>query len=294
MAGTPRLVLDCRARLGEGPLWVPETGTLWFLDLLGPAIHHFDPRTGAHQAHTLGDSVPLGCLARGPGRDRFLLARREGVFRLDPHTLEASFWVDPNERALDVACNDGKIGPDGALWLCTDDLAEQEPRGVLWRIAPDGTYALIDAGFVVGNGPAFSPDGRTMYLADSMGRRILAYDLDPEHGEVRRRRVFATLAPEAGFPDGMTTDAAGHLWVAHWGGSRISRYDPAGAVERTVPLPAPNVTSLAFAGPDLTTLYITTAREGMSEAELARCPEAGGLYALETGIAGRLEPVLAG
>jgi xylono-1,5-lactonase len=293
MAHTPRLVLDCQGALLEGPLWAPETGRLWFLDLLDPALFSFDPRTAAHERIPLGGPAPLGCLARAPG-GAFLLARKEGVFLLDPAGGEARFWLDPNARALDVACNDGKVGPDGALWLCTDDLAEKEPRGVLWRIAPDGTAALVDAGFVVGNGPAFAPDGRTMYLADTMARRILAYDLVPELGEVRSRRVFATFAADAGFPDGMTVDAAGCLWVAHWGGGRITRYDPEGTVERIVPMPVPNVTSLAFAGPELTTLFVTTAREGMTEADLARCPGAGGLFALETDVQGRVEPAMPG
>ena len=294
MAATPRLVVDCKGALLENALWSPETGLLWFLDLLDPALHRYDPATGAHERQALGGTVPLGCLVRGPGHDGFLLARREGIFRLEPATATMTFWVDPNARALDVACNDGKIGPDGALWLCTDDLAEKEPRGVLWRVAPDGTAALIDAGFVVGNGPAFSPDGRTMYLADTMAGRILAYDLVPELGEVRARRLFVEFAADAGYPDGMTVDAQGFLWVAHWGGSRVTRYDPDGSVERVVPMPVPNVTSVAFAGPELTTLYITTAREGMSAAQLEAAPEAGGLYRLDTDIPGRVEPVMPG
>jgi sugar lactone lactonase YvrE len=294
MAASPRLIVDCRGALLENPLWAPESGLVWFLDLLGPALHWYDPATGAHERTVLGGTVPLGYLVRGPGRDGLLLARREGIFRLDPASAAMSFWVDPNAGTLEVACNDGKIGPDGALWLCTDDLAEKEPRGVLWRVAPDGTAALIDAGFVVGNGPAFSADGRTMYLADTMGGRILAYELVPELGEVRSRRLFAQVPPEAGYPDGMSVDAQGFLWVAHWGGSRISRYDPDGDIERLVSMPVPNVTSLAFAGPELTTLYITTAREGMSPAQLDAAPEAGGLYRLETEIQGRLEPVMPG
>ena len=294
MAAIPELVVDCRAALLENALWAPETGLLWCLDLLGPALHRYDPATGAHARLALAGTVPLGCLVRGPGHEGFLLARREGIFRLDPDTGATSFWTDPNVRALDVACNDGKIGPDGALWLCTDDLAEKEPRGVLWRVAPDGTSALIDAGFVVGNGPAFSPDGRTMYFADTMAGRILAYELVPELGEVRARRRFTQFAPDAGYPDGMTVDSQGFLWVAHWGGSRITRYDPDGSIERVVAMPVPNVTSLAFAGPDLTTLYITTAREGMTPAQLEDTPEAGGLYRLETDIQGQVEPVMPG
>src|SRR4051794_11690460 len=294
MAASPRLVVDCRSTLLESPLWAPEGGLVWFLDLLGPAVHRYDPATGAHERSGLGGTKPLGCLVRGPGHDSLLLARREWVFRLDPTALEPSFWVNPNARALATACNNGKIGPDGALWLCTDDLSEQEPRGVLWRIAPDGSATLIDAGFIVGNGPAFSPDGCTMYLADTMGGRILAYELVPELGEVRSRRLFAQVPREAGYPDGMTVHAQGFLWVAHWGGSRISRYDPDGDIERLVSMPVPNVTSLAFAGPELTTLYITTAREGTSPAQLDAATEAGGLYRLETEIQGRLEPVMPG
>ena len=294
MHATPELVVDCRGALLENPLWVPETGQLWFLDLLGPAIHCFHPASGRHERRELPGPLPLGCLVRARGSDAFLLARREGIFRLDAATLALDFWADPNVRCVDVACNDGKIGPDGALWLCTGDLAEKEPRGVLWRIAPDGSATLIDAGFVVGNGPAFAPDGRTMYLADSMGGRILAYELVPGLGEVRSRRVFATLGGEASFPDGMTVDAAGFLWVAHWGGSRVSRYAPDGSVERTVPMPVPNVTSVTFAGPELATLYVTTAREGMTPTQLAAAPEAGGLYRVETDVRGLPEPALQG
>src|SRR5689334_13828959 len=180
MIATAELVVDCRGVLLENPLWDPESGLVWFLDLLGPAIHRYDPVRDQHERFVLDGTKPLGCLARGPGQDSFLLARREGIFRLDPHSLEQVFWTDPNVKFIDVVCNDGKIGPDGALWLCVSDLAEQEPRGVLWRVAPDGSAALIDAGFAVGNGPAFAADGRTMYLADSMGARILAYDLVPE------------------------------------------------------------------------------------------------------------------
>ena len=290
MRATPELVVECRGALLASPLWVPETGQVWFLDLLGPAIHRFDPASGRHERRELPGMLPLGCLVRGLGRDAFLLARREGIFRLDGATLALDFWTDPSARCVDVACNDGKIGPDGALWLCTGDLAEKEPRGVLWRIAPDGSAALIDAGFVVGNGPAFAPDGRTMYLADSMAGRTLAYDLVPGLGEVRSRRLFATVGSEAGFPDGMTVDAGGFLWVVHWGGSPVSRYAPDGGVERTVPLPVPNVTSVTFAGPKLSTLCITTAREGMTPAQLEAAPAAGGLCRLETEVPGRLEP----
>ena len=292
MVAIPQLVVDCRGTLLENPLWIPETGQLWFLDLLGPAVHRYDPLRDRHERVVLDGSTPLGCLVRGPGEGSLLLARREGIFRLDPATLETAFWADPNARFIDTACNDGKIGPDGALWLCVDDLAEQEPRGVLWRVAPDGSAAVIDAGFAVGNGPAFAPDGRTMYFADSMGARVLAYDLVPELGEVRSRRLFATLGGEAGFPDGMTVDAEGHLWLAHWGGSRVSRYAPDGSIERVIPMPVPNVTSVAFAGPELDTLYVTTAREGMTQEQLQAAPQAGSLYRLEVGVRGRLEPVM--
>ena len=128
MAATPELVVDCRSALLENALWVPETGLLWFLDLLGPAVHRYDPATRRHDRHKLGGTKPVGCLVRGPGHESFLLARREGVFRVDPSSFVMTFWTDPNARSLDVACNDGKIGPDGALWLCTDDLAAPWPR----------------------------------------------------------------------------------------------------------------------------------------------------------------------
>ena len=134
---------------------------------------------------------------------------------------------------------------------------------------------------MVANGPAWSPDGRTMYFSDSAGGRVWAFDFDMPNGTLEAARVWNQFAPEDGCPDGMTTDALGRLWVAHWGGSRVSCFDAEGKIVAVIPLPVSQVTSCAFGGEDFRTLFITSARDGLSPAQIACEPLAGGLFAVE-------------
>ena len=143
---------------------------------------------------------------------------------------------------------------------------------------------LIETGMAVVNGPAFTPDGRTMYVCDSAAGRIMAYDI--EGSAAHSRRIFAEMTVAEGLPDGVTVDSEACLWCAHWDGGRVTRFSPAGKRLLTVPIPAPRVTSVAFGGPGLATLFVTTARQGLSADALEQFPASGGLFAIETGICG--------
>lgn len=288
----PVCVLDARARLGEAPLWRASEAALYWLDHQAPALHRFDPASGADRVLDLGLEVQLGGIVeRAAG---LILFKRDGLFRVDPAAGHIEPWIDPEVGQDDTCFNDGKVDRDGRLWVGSLHVPETEPRGSLYRIDPGGVWAKVDDGFVVPNGPAFSPDGRTLYLADTPTGRIFAYDLDRATGDLSNRRVFVQVPPGDGLPDGMTVDAEGGLWSCHWDGWRITRYTPDGSVDRIVRFPVPQVTSCCFGGPDLRTLYVTTAAVDLDAGTRARAPLAGGLFAFEPGVDGLPEPRFGG
>lgn len=272
-------------RLGESPQWDAAAGLLWWVDFYGPTLRCLEPASGRRRDWRLpGAAVGSAVLAAG---GTLILALDQGLCRFDPASGAVTPWRDPEEGRAGIGLNDAKVDRQGRLWLGSFDRREREPRGLLHRLDPGGGHAVADSGYVVCNGPAFSPDGATLYFSDTLGRRLLAYPLDPASGRLGERRLFAT--PEAGYPDGLTVDAEGHLWCAHYAGGRLSRFAPDGRLERAVALPVSNPTSLCFGGAGLATLYVTTAREG-AEGE----PLAGALLALEPGVTGLPEPRFAG
>jgi sugar lactone lactonase YvrE len=251
--------------LGEGPLWSVADGALLWLDIKGRRAFRYRPATGEREAFDLPEEVGAVALRRGGG---LVAAARSGFAFCDLERGRLEPIADP-ERDLDGnRFNDGKCDPLGSFFAGTMDDACERPTGSLYRLAPDLTVERVDTGYVVTNGPAFSPDGRTMAHNDSLARTILAFDRDPADGALSRRRVLRTLAPEEGLPDGMTYDAEGFLWCAHWAGARLSRVAPDGTVERTLPIPARDVTSCAFGGEGLDVLYVTTASDGLFAAEV--------------------------
>ncbi len=290
---TPRPIFEARARVGEGPLWVPDERRLYWLDHLEPAVHRLDPERGEDQVLPLGLSVQTGGLVRR-AQGGFVVAKLDGLFFLDAAGTTLSPFADPKAGREDTCYNDGKVDHQGRLWIGTVHVPETDPEGSFYRVGADGGHAVIETGFVVPNGPAFSPDGRTLYFADTFAGEIVAYDLDPATGEAANRRPFARVAAEDGWPDGMTVDTEGFVWSAHWGGWRITRYDPQGKIEQVVRFPVPQVSSCCFGGEDLRTLFVTTATESMSQEDLAKAPLSGSLFALDTSVQGIAEPGFAG
>lgn len=244
------------ARVGESPLWLPDRKVWLWLDLQGRSVHRYDPATATDTVITRDLPEDLACLARWTP-EAALLVSTTGFHRLDLATGEAKPIPCPIALPPGTIFNDGKVDRHGALWLGSSDAAEAAPLGRLWRITAD-TVTEVAAGFTVSNGPAFSPDGRTAYFADTFARRLIRFTLDAA-GAPNATITFATLSATDGYPDGMTTDTAGTLHVGHWDGARISRWTPDGQRLADVLLPARNVTSLAFGGRAMRDVLVTTA-----------------------------------
>ena len=288
----PQCVVETPAILGESVLWHPGDRKIYWLDLKAPTLHIFDPATKAADVWHLPLGTPLGTLVRA--KDGFILSGREGIFKVDLGQRKLTPWINPNDRTELTMFNDGKVDRQGRLWLCTSDNKETDPIGGIYCLTADGKSTIADRGFACGNGPGFSPDGRTLYFSDTMVRKVYAYDLAPGTGTLANQRLFTEFSESQGMPDGMTVDAAGGIWICHWDGWRISRFLPDGTLDAVLELPVPQVTSCAFAGDALDTLYITTARVDLDAGTLAKAPLAGSLFAVKTGHHGLPEPIFGG
>jgi sugar lactone lactonase YvrE len=270
------VLVPCADRLGEGVLW--DGGSLRWIDLLDPKLHRW--RDGRHEMVVLAAEAPLGAILRGPAGGLWLV-HRAGISPLTEAGVIGPVWLDPERLRDGVALNDAKVAPDGALWFGSYDLNERDPRGALWRLPPDGRQEMVDCGFTVSNGPAFAADG-TVYFNDSMGLQTLVYR-QGKGGRYQRDTLVTHGFP----PDGLTVDAEGMLWIALYGGAAVTRHAPDGRQVGRVALPCRNVTSCAFGGPGMTTLFVTTAREGVDPVTE---PQAGHLFAVATGTVGVAEP----
>ena len=282
----PELLLDAQADLGEGPAWDAAAQTLYWVDIRAGDLHQFDPTSGSDHIFHLGQSI--GCLA--PRRAGGLVLALQGRFAtLGPSAGVSSLRpiVHPEPHQPGNRFNDGKCDPAGRFLAGTMDDAEERPSGSLYSLSPDGTFKTLLSGLRISNGLAWSPDGGTFYHIDTPTRRVTAYDYDQASGEIAAPRLAVQVPPELGWPDGMTSDTEGKLWIAMWGGARLTRWDPAaGKLLETIPFPALNVSSCAFGGPELTDLYITSARKEMTAAQLAEYPLSGGLFRLRTKVRG--------
>ena len=291
MSDVVRCVQPAGAILGEGPLWCPREQALYWLDIKRPAIYRFDPRAGQTGNWSLPSDI--GCMAlREQGG--MVVGLRTGFAFLDLETGAVTALADPEADRPDNRFNDGKVDRQGRFWAGTLNDAESEPLGSLYRLDREGAVTLMQDGAVVSNGIGWSPDDRTLYFTDSVIRTIWAFDFDPGSGGIANRRVFAEVPDGTGYPDGLTVDSEGYVWSAVWDGWRIVRYDPAGRIDREVVVPVQRPTSCMLGGPDLKTLYVTSASIHLDAEALERGPMAGGLFALEVGTAGLPEPRFAG
>lgn len=288
-----RCVLEMRSILGESPIWHPAESRLYWLDLQRPAIYRFEPASGRNEqvAADLGTYVG-GLVIRATGG--LAVDKEDGIHAVDPATGALSALALPEAEMAGTWFNDAKCDRLGRLWAGSGDRNETAPIGSLYVFERDHSFRVVDRDIICSNGPAFSPDGRTAYFSDSYAQEIVCFDIDLATGEVGPRRPFARIAEPGVFPDGMTVDADGGLWVAHWDGWRIVRYTPDGRTDREIRLPVPRPTAMAFGGADFRTLYVTTASIGLDAAQLDAAPLSGSLFASEPGIAGLPEPAYAG
>jgi sugar lactone lactonase YvrE len=277
-----QLACSVNAELGEGPVWVAHEQALWFVDIKGRRLHRWLPRSGTLSAWSTpgppGFAVPRAC-------GGLLVGVRRALYGFEPGsgTFQAMREVEPHRP--ENRLNDGCVSPEGEVWFGSMHDPEVEPTGSVYRLDASGACVAMDEGYVVTNGPAFSPDGRTFYHTDSVGRTIYAFDR-PEPHVLLRKRVLVRIEDPAGYPDGTAVDVEGCLWVALWGGGCVRRYAPDGRLLASVELPCSRVTKIAFAGDDLRTAYVTTARHGLTAAERLAQPHAGSLFSFTAPVAG--------
>ena len=284
-------VLDARSLLGEGTLWDPQARVLYWVDIKRREIHRFDPASGRdEQWSTPQDVGSLAVRAKGG----LVVAMKTGFHFFDPRTAKFTPVFDPEHHLPGNRFNDGKPDRQGRFWAGTMDDAEKLPSGGLYRLDTNLACTRAVDGIICSNALCWSPDSRTLYFADSCRHTIWAWDFDADAGEISNRRVFVEVPPSEGDPDGATVDAEGGVWVAHWGGWRVTRYDPDGRVERVVTMPVQKPTCPMFGGPELDVIYVTSASIQLSPDELRRQPQAGGIFAFEPGVKGLPEAYFAG
>jgi len=287
--------IDCvhpgRHILGESPIWSTQEEALYWVDIQAPSIHRLHPSSGQVKTWALPEAVGSIALRTRGG---LLAATKSGFHFFDPATGRLEPIVDPERHLPENRFNDGRCDRAGRFWAGTLSEGMRAPFGALYCLEPSLTVRIVERGISIPNSLAWSPDSRVMYFADSPRRRIWAYDFDLAPGVISNRRVFVEAKDHPGVPDGSTVDAEGCLWNAEHGGSRVCRYTPDGRLDRTIELPVTQPTCCMFGGPRLATLFITTAREGLSAEQLAAQPLAGAVFAADPGMTGLPEPGFAG
>ena len=278
--GEVQCIADVHAVLGEGPVWVTRESALYWLDIKGRKIFRLDEDGRPTEWPT---PRRIGSLApRKSGG--FIAGTEDGIAIVDPAADRFEIIARPEKQLPDNRFNDGKVDRRGRFWAGTMDDSERAATGTLYCITPAG-WAAVDGGYKVTNGPAFSPSGDVMYHSDSARQVTYAFDMDAD-GQVTNRRTFLQFGPGDGFPDGMTVDDEGCLWIAFWDGWCVRRFSPAGEWVETVKMPVQRPTSCAFGGPDLDRLYVTSASIDLDESALQMQPNAGGLFMMVPGARG--------
>ncbi|MCI4663914.1 MAG: SMP-30/gluconolactonase/LRE family protein [Neomegalonema sp.] len=288
-----RKVAESDCDLGEGPVWLPEASALLFTDIIGRRMLRWSPTEGLRSVQI---GARVGCFAPlDPAGAKILAAVEQGLEEIELDFAAGTATSAPVANGAEVdddqIMNDGKVDPAGRFIVGSKALNEADPVASLMLFDGASAKTLRD-NIVISNGPAFSPDGKRIYFADSPKREIYVAAYDLETGEIGATSRFAELTGDSGYPDGMAVDAEGGLWNAHWDGARVTRYLPDGAVDRVIATPCQRPTSIAFGGADHKTMFITSAKRGTDTMEPLTMSGAGDLYAVDVDIPGATLPPL--
>jgi L-arabinonolactonase len=282
---TAEPLFDVNNILGEGPLWQPTQGCLYWVDIEAGDLYQSQPGLQGYSKTHFDTLLGAFCFTTTGG---FILATSDGFLAWDGGDAQPSLIWNPLPDRVGVRLNDGKVDPAGRFWAGSIDT--QQVRGELYRLDPDGGQHTLLHEIGISNGLGWSPDRKRMYYTDSLKGTIFSFDYDLESGAISNQRPFVTLPDDGSgvVPDGLCVDTEGCVWSAQWNGWQVVRYDPQGDPLMAVKLPAQRVTSCCFGGDCWDQLFITTARTGLTKAELAEQPHAGDLFVVQTNTTGQV------
>ncbi len=278
------ILLNKAMLLGEGPTWDHRTNRMYCVDILNHKIHFFDEGGSNDGTHDVGKMIGFVV----PAEDgRFLCGLEDGIALFHPTQNSVEYISKPEEESIGNRFNDGKCDSKGRVWCGTMNLDESIVSGNLYRVSgKDVSHQL--GGIGISNGLDWSLDNKTFYYIDTPTQTVKAFDFDLDGGTISGPRVVINVDAAMGFPDGMTVDSEGMLWIAHWGGFCVRRWDPhTGKILQKITVPAPQPTSCCFGGKNLDTLYITSARKGLDDDKLKAYPYSGSVFVAKCDVKGR-------
>lgn len=268
-------VVDHKCLLGEGPLWDHAMQRILWVDIAKGDIHYFTPETNLFKTCHIGEMVGAVALSEAG----LVAATESGFAFVDIEKESTEAITDPEIHIANNRFNDGKCDPAGRFWAGTMSLTEDHGAGNLYVLHHDLSVEKKIENVSVSNGLAWSLDERTLYYIDSPTRQVVSYNYDKETSAITERKIIITMDQSEGFPDGMTIDTEGMLWISHWGGWKVARWNPfTGEKLLQIDVPVSQVSSCTFGGKNFKDLYITSARIGLSEDQLQNEPLAGSLF----------------
>ena len=278
------LAYQIEAQLGEGAYWNHVTQTFYWIDIEGKKLHLFDPATQTNRSFDtpsrIGNVVPASSTEA-------MIALEDGIHILNTETGALTMFAEIENDIADNRMNDGKCDPAGRLWTGTMHMPQTSANGKVYMVNGDGSHKTMIDSVTISNGIVWTKDAKTMYYIDTPTGYVRAYDYDNTTGAITNERKVIEVPESVGFPDGMTIDNEDKLWIGLWNGNKVARYDPlTGKMMSSIDVPAHNVTACAFGGPNLDTLYITTARVDMTDAELDSLPLSGSIFKVVPGVTG--------
>ena len=272
------------AQLGEGPMWSADEGALWFVDIKGRHIHRFDETSGEKKTWTTPE---VSAFIFPASNGKFMCGLKSGLYEFDPANGTFNLRVRVDAEYRNNRLNDGYVDQAGRLWFGTMDNLERNPTGSLYCFT-DSQIRRMDMNYIVTNGPAMSPDGKTLYHIDSTKHTVYAFDVDGR-GMLVNKRVFVKIEELTDYPDGPAVDVNGNVWIAMFGGWGVRCYSPQGKLLEVIKLPVSNCTKVAFGGDDLKTLYVTTASVALTDEQRKEQPLAGGLFRVRVDVPGMMQ-----